>query len=122
MHPLPFFPRRGGFGDGILPFGDRGAFLAPGPGHDGLGALEWAIFAIVLATLIAVVFALASRFARHRPPHWGRFAFAGAPPVDPVGVVRMRYARGEVSRDEYLQATRDLGGEPEAEPPPSEPS
>jgi hypothetical protein len=26
----------------------------------------------------------------------------------------MRYARGDISRDEYLQATRDLGGEAEA--------
>jgi hypothetical protein len=28
----------------------------------------------------------------------------------------MRYARGDIGRDEYLQTTRDLGGEPEATP------
>jgi hypothetical protein len=30
----------------------------------------------------------------------------------------MRYARGELSRDDYLQATQDLGGTPVDEAPP----
>jgi uncharacterized membrane protein len=35
--------------------------------------------------------------------------------------LRLRYARGEVTRDEFLQASQDLGGPappPEASPPP----
>jgi hypothetical protein len=28
----------------------------------------------------------------------------------------MRYARGEIGRDEYAQIVRDLGGPPEVEP------
>jgi hypothetical protein len=31
--------------------------------------------------------------------------------------VRMRYARGELDREQYLQASRDLGGIPEEEAP-----
>ena len=33
-------------------------------------------------------------------------------PHDPLAHLRMRYARGDRSREEYLQATRDLAGEP----------
>lgn len=29
---------------------------------------------------------------------------------DPVALVRMRYARGEIDRDQYLQLRRDLEG------------
>ncbi len=39
---------------------------------------------------------------------------------DPLEVVRMRYARGELSRDDYVQATRDLGGTPADEAPTAE--
>src|SRR2546423_898223 len=44
---------------------------------------------------------------------------AGAPVQgsDPLDVVRMRYARGELGRDEFLQAVRDLGGTPADEAP-----
>ncbi|HEX7525507.1 MAG TPA: SHOCT domain-containing protein [Gaiellaceae bacterium] len=36
---------------------------------------------------------------------------------DPLAVARMRYARGEIGRDEYVQLAQDLGEAPAAEPP-----
>jgi hypothetical protein len=39
---------------------------------------------------------------------------------DPLEVVRMPYARGELNRDDYVQATRDLGGTPADEAPTAE--
>jgi hypothetical protein len=45
---------------------------------------------------------------------------ASVPGPQPLDVVRMRYARGELSRDDYLQATRDLGGAPADEAPTAE--
>lgn len=34
---------------------------------------------------------------------------------DPLAVARMRYARGEIGRDEYVQLAQDLGEAPAAE-------
>lgn len=90
--------------------------------HGGPGVLPWTIFALQLLLLLGLGALLASmlagRFGRHRP------APAGGPPPRPdaLEVVRMRYARGEIDRDRYLEATHDLGGTPveESQPPPSD--
>jgi uncharacterized membrane protein len=34
------------------------------------------------------------------------------PSDDPLAVLRLRYARGEIGRDDFLQASRDLGAPP----------
>ncbi len=51
---------------------------------------------------------------------------APAPPASPaqrpdpaLEQARMRYARGEIDRDEYLRLVADLGGGPTAPPPPA---
>jgi hypothetical protein len=33
--------------------------------------------------------------------------------------LRLRYSQGEITRDEYLQASRDLGVSPQQEEPPA---
>ena len=95
--------------------------------HGG-GGLGWVIFVLLLLLVLVVVAQLAMSLARrprfggpmhmqggqHGPPggkHWGR--------PDPLSVARMRYANGEIGRDEYVQLAQDLGGE--AEPPPAPP-
>jgi uncharacterized membrane protein len=104
--PPPFFRNGGGLGF---------------EHHGGPGSLAWVIFALELLMLAALVVLVARAFAwRPRPagPRFGRRPAA----ADPLDVVRYRYARGELTRDEYLQATHDLGGEPDAraeELPPS---
>ena len=121
-----------GFGpDG--PFGPdvpRRVFLEPAgfPHHGGPGALAWAIFALVLALVVGFALAALLGFATRRQVQW-RLAPAGEPrfgPPDPLSVLSMRYARGEISRDQFVQTTDDLRRRPperdeaptETQPPP----
>jgi uncharacterized membrane protein len=80
----------------------------------GTDTVLWAVFGLVLALLVLAVLALAARYGAA----WRvrRVAVAG----DPLDVVRLRYARGQLSREDYLQASADLGAQPAqpAEPPP----
>ena len=51
---------------------------------------------------------------------------SGAGPVSPgvdeaVSTLRMRYARGEMTAEEFLQANEVLGGPPPTNPPPTTP-
>jgi uncharacterized membrane protein len=97
-----------------FPFQNRGGtFVYPGgPHHGGPSALAWTIFALELLLLLGIAGLLASTFGgRLRRP-----AIA-APHDDALETVRMRYARGDLSRDDYVQAVRDLGGTPADEAP-----
>ena len=103
-----------------------------GGGHRGGGvdSLEWVIFALLLVLIllaiaqIALILMRRRRFGRHfrgglHGPGPGGPPSPGGPPwgrPDPLGIARMRYARGEISRDEYAQLVRDLGGDTEVEP------
>ena len=81
--------------------------------HRGGGdPLDWVIFALLLLLILLVVAQLAMTLMRprrgthtrvwHGPP-WG---------PNPLALAQMRYARGEIDRDTYVQLTQDLGGEP----------
>jgi uncharacterized membrane protein len=77
----------------------------------------WAMFLLVLvvAFLIGLAVFLAVRWANRRA---ALPAAAGAAALEePLAVLRMRYARGEVTREQFLQASADLGAGPA--PPPS---
>jgi uncharacterized membrane protein len=118
-----------------IPFGEprgRGFGFAPflvQHQNDHPNALAWATFALVLLLVLTVGAMLVARFAARRARHWhgngpGRrhFAFAGpGSRHDPLDVLRWRYARGEIGRDEFLQGTSDLTARGEAPPPPPEP-
>ena len=78
----------------------------------------WLFLLIVAALLIGLAVFLAVRYAGRQASFP---AAAGTAAIDqPLAVLRMRYARGEVSRDEFLQASEDLGGPPGpvVQPPP----
>ena len=112
----------------------RPFFVGPGfdGHHGGAGStLDWVIFALQLLMLAALAVLIARAFVRRGP------RFAGGPPPyvmrlrrgggapDSLEILRLRYARGEISRDDYLQAHRDLGGAADApteERPTSEPT
>ena len=89
----------------------------------GPDALAWATFALVLLLVLTVGALLVARLARRRPHRWpGPGPFPGPPRRggDPLDLLRWRYARGEISRDEFVQGTSDLAAAaPTAEPPPS---
>lgn len=100
MNEYPLFPfRRGGFGPGPM-------YLHNGGPH----ALAWATFALVLLLVLAFGALLVARAASGRPRRWHhRMAFAGpGDPQDPLELLRMRYARGEIDRNAFLQSTSDL--------------
>ena len=91
----------------------------------GSDSLEWVIFALLLVVILLLVALLAlalTRRMRFRGRHFEHRLHGppgGGPPFgrpDPLSIARMRYARGEIGRDEFVQLTQDLGGEPEAEP------
>jgi uncharacterized membrane protein len=84
----------------------------------------WLVMFLLFALLVGVAAALAFRWLAGRQAR----AVPLAPAVagvgdDALGIVRLRYARGEIDRDQFLQATADLGGGPSpAEPPPEAPT
>ena len=83
------------------------------------------LFLLVLLVLVVLAVVLIVRTVQSRKPPlaeppW-RSMQPAAPPVDPVfSELRMRYARGEIGRDEYLQRVADLGYGPAAGPPPQQ--
>jgi uncharacterized membrane protein len=80
--------------------------------HGGPSALAWTIFALQLLLLAGLAYLVVRSVAGSwRPAAATATTVAPAPQAnEAVEIVRMRYARGEVSRDEYVQAVRDLGG------------
>lgn len=84
------------------------------------------LFLIVVVALVALAVVLLVRAVRPgkshalQEPPWPR---PGTPSqFDPVlGELRMRYARGEISREEYLRRAADLGYSPSAAGDPAGP-
>lgn len=91
--PIPF-PRGGGDGGRILV--DRAGDAGGWP--DGL---SWVIFAVLLTLLLLAIVSLALS------AYWRT---AGGSRGGVLGELDLRYARGEIARDEYLQRRADLGG------------
>jgi uncharacterized membrane protein len=68
--------------------------------HDAAtNSIEWAIFAMTIAILVAVLLLLAAHCRRWRYFH----GFD-----KPLALLRLRYAKGEITHDEYLQSLQDL--------------
>lgn len=106
----------GGFrGDG--PF--RGAVVEHA-GGGGPSTLAWVIFALVLVLLLLAIASLAidayHRSRASRPVTGTAHGPATPAPAtsEALAALDARYARGEIPRDEYLQARDDLRGTPEA--------
>lgn len=112
MNPSPPFQGRGfGFGPDLVRM------------HDQVGntPLQWATFALVLLIALTLGAMIVARLAgggghgRHvvrMRRHAGR---------DPFEVLRMRFASGQISREEYVQAVSDLTADAPARPQPPAP-
>ena len=95
----------------------------PMTGHPGWG-LGWLLPLVVTAVLVGVAIWAVLRVTR-----MGALSTVGA--AGPTGgadvaleAARMRYASGDLARDEYRRVVRDLGGHdpiPGDEPPPTGP-
>jgi hypothetical protein len=80
--------------------------------HHGPGPFAWLLLALLLALLVLGIVALMRSWNSPRPPTGG-FPTGTPPPgpqADPVlGELRLRYARGEIGWDEYVQRLTNLG-------------
>lgn len=101
-------------------------FFGPGTQH-GVGAFGWLVFAVLLAILIVAVVFLVRALREQRGPGAGRQAPLLADQA--LAELRLRYARGELTREEFIQRGNDLvaslGGVPasggQRPPPPAPP-
>ncbi len=89
-------------------------------GHDGWFLLGGLIPLLLLAVLIGVAVWAVIRFTgRGRPMAATNGPTLAPAPDGALEEVRLRYARGEITREEFVQRFRDLGGaEPPAPTPP----
>jgi len=81
-------------------------------GGDGPHVFAWLLFVLLLALLVGLIVVVAARLGGAR---WGSAAPAPVGPrtgEDPQELVRLRYARGEIDRETFLQVSQDLGGGP----------
>ena len=99
----------------------------PHHAHEGWwgGPLHLIVLVLVVAVLVAGVMWLVRRLApgvaQATPPPVAGAPAGIAPAVDQaVATLRMRYAKGEVSREDYLHAMEDLTGAAAPATPPSE--
>ena|SRR5438552_266557 len=103
--------------DGRAPFG-RGGYgpeYVPYFAHHDHGGhpLAWILFFLLLALVVALITWVVLRLADGRLGQSRRLVVASGPPIDdPLTAVRMRYARGEIDRKEFLQIRGDLDGPP----------
>ena len=82
--------------------------------HGGHPFLHLLVLVVVVTLLVAGGIWL---FRRLAPPRGGVAALApagAAGGADPLGIVRLRYARGEIGRDEFQRLSVDLGAAPDA--------
>ena len=108
------------YGNQPFPFRGGGGFVERA-GSGGPSDLAWVIFGLLLALLLLAIVSLAlDAYYRSQggPPPFIKWLPPGGPPgLAPGGralaVLDMRYARGEVSRKDYLQAREDLGTPPD---------
>jgi putative membrane protein len=79
-------------------------------GSDGPHVFAWLLLVLLLAVLVGLIVVVATR--------WGGVRGVSAAPApagprtgdDPQELVRLRYARGEIDRETFLQVSQDLGG------------
>jgi uncharacterized membrane protein len=89
-----------------------------------LELLGWLLFLLLLAALVAVVVLAVTRLTGRRgglagpprgwSPEWSR----PSGPDPALQAVRLRYAQGEISAEEYARLVHDLGGEVPGPPAP----
>ncbi len=108
---------------GLIPDGFRGdgtpfrGALVEHADRGGPDALVWAIFALLLVLLLLAIASLAfDLYHRHRDPQSAPESVGDGPPPThgpssgALTLLDDRYARGEIPRDDYLQARDDLRG------------
>ena len=88
--------------------------------HDGgPGFFGWFFMLLLIVLAVALIVAVLTRMGGRHGLALGAPGHTPAPPPGPADgpleLLRLRYARGEIDRDAFLQANRDLGGAPPPE-------
>ena len=73
----------------------------------GTSSVEWAILGLAIAILVITTLLLLDAFLRWR--HMQRFRSGQSGHDEPLAILRLRYARGEIAHDEYSQTLANLG-------------
>ena len=110
MNPTPPFQGRGfGYGPDLVRIHD----------HVGNTPLQWATFALVLLIVLTLGTLIVARLAGGGPRrrHFVRMRGHGHGGPDPLEVLRMRFASGQIGREDYLQAVSDLTADAPTAPP-----
>lgn len=105
-------------GNGLPPDGFRGGMIqVAGQRGDGGHSLLWVIFAILLVVLlVALVSLVLDAYHRTKEPDHAHDP-GEAPPNEALAILDTRYASGELTRRDYLQARKDILGSGGAPPP-----
>ena len=100
---------------GFPPDGFRGEMVQIAGHHsDGSHTLLWVIFAVLLVVLlVALVTLVLDAYHRSKEP---QPVADGVPPGGALAVLDTRYASGELTRRDYLQARKDILGPGAASP------
>lgn len=73
----------------------------------GPGFFGWLLLFLVVALLVALIVHFATRLLGS---HAGAPLPAARAGEDPLELLRLRYARGEIDRETFVQTNADLGG------------
>jgi len=76
------------------------------------GGVFFFFFIIIVLFFIVRVAFWSTRVSRYRRRSGANYPDGGYGPNRPVMVARMRYARGEITREQYDQILQDLGRKP----------
>ena len=87
----------------------RGEMIQVAGHHDGSHTLLWVIFAVLLVLLVVALVTLVLE-ARHRGQEPQPAEDGAPPPGGAIAALDTRYASGELSRQDYLQARKDILG------------
>jgi uncharacterized membrane protein len=82
----------------------------------GSHVLVWLLFVLLLALLVGLIVLVAARSSAFHKAVAAPAPVGLKPGDDPQELVRLRYARGEIDRETFLQVSQDLGG---SGPPPA---
>jgi putative membrane protein len=74
---------------------------------DGMGMMVWSVFSLFLGLLLIFLFVVVAVMAVRWL--WGqKLPFVAADQENALEILKKRYARGEVSKDEFEKIKRDI--------------